>query len=132
LRNFFTRQVPGGNAMPAFVAKQRLLVKKGTAYQLLDVADLAYLFSENKVVFAVDCYQQKFLCLETNLSAVMTNLDSTQFFRANRKYGIHLRYLDRFYTDIRSRIILQLKLPGTEPVIISQENAALFRQWLDR
>jgi len=118
------------NAKEAPSVRERIIVKRGNDFQLLAVADVVYLFTENKLVFAVDKYKKKYLCNETNLSDLIDHLDAETFFRANRKYIIHMKYLEKFHSDERSRIVIKMTLQPDEPILVSQENAAAFRKWV--
>ncbi|CAN5759488.1 LytTR family DNA-binding domain-containing protein [soil metagenome] len=111
-------------------SRERIIVKRGNDFQLLTVADLVYLFTENKLVFAVDKEKKKYLCNETNLAELVEQLDTSAFFRANRKYIIHIKYLEKFHSDERSRIVIKMTIPPDEQIVISQENAAAFRRWV--
>jgi DNA-binding LytR/AlgR family response regulator len=111
-------------------ARERIIVKRGNDYQLLPVNDIVYLFTENKLAFAVDNERRKFLCHETNLSELMLHLDASKFFRASRKFIINIRHLEKFHSDERSRIVIRMNVPPDEPILVSQENAAAFRKWV--
>jgi DNA-binding LytR/AlgR family response regulator len=110
--------------------RERIIVKRGNDFQLLAVADLVYLFTENKLVFAVDKEKKKYLCNETNLGELFEQLDTSAFFRANRKYIIHIKYLEKFHSDERSRVVIKMTVSPDEPIVVSQENAAGFRKWV--
>jgi DNA-binding LytR/AlgR family response regulator len=111
-------------------ARERIIVKRGNDFQLLPLADVVYLFTENKLVFAVDKEKRKYLCNETNLTELGAHLDEGSFFRANRKYVIHMKYLEKFHSDERSRIIIMMAITPEEAIVVSQENAAGFRRWV--
>lgn len=110
--------------------RERIIVKRGNDFQLLAVEDIVYLFTENKLVFAVDREKKKYLCNDSNLSELILQLDQGSFFRANRKYIIHMKYLERFHSDERSRVVIKMTTPPDEPILISQENAGVFRKWV--
>ncbi|MES2647537.1 MAG: LytTR family DNA-binding domain-containing protein [Bacteroidota bacterium] len=111
-------------------ARERIIVKRGNDFQLLPVADIVYLFTENKLVFAVDKEKRKYLCNETNLTELVAHLDEATFYRANRKYVVHMKHLEKFHSDERSRIVIIMAISPEEPIVVSQENAAGFRRWV--
>lgn len=111
--------------------RERIIVKRGSDFQLLPLEDIVYLFSENKLVFAVDKEKKKFLCSDNNLSEMLLQLDYNSFFRANRKYVIHIKHLEKFHSDDRSRIVVKMMVNPEEPIVISQENAGAFRKWVE-
>ena len=110
--------------------RERIIVKRGNDFQLLAVEEIVYLFTENKLAFAVDKEKKKYLCNESNLSDLILQLNASSFFRANRKYIINMKYLEKFHSDERSRVVIKMTVTPDEPVLISQENAAAFRKWV--
>ena len=57
-------------------------------------------------------------------------LDNKMFFRANRKYIINANYISSFKTIESSKILVELTVPLNEPLIVSQENAPVFKKWI--
>ncbi|MDR3714896.1 MAG: LytTR family DNA-binding domain-containing protein [Puia sp.] len=110
--------------------KSRILVKKGIEYQTVRVEDIAYFFTEHKLVFLVDKENRKYLAEKNNLGELEEELDRNLFYRANRKFIINANYVRRFKPLERSKISVELALPANEEIIISQENAASFKKWM--
>jgi DNA-binding LytR/AlgR family response regulator len=52
------------------------------------------------------------------------------FYRANRKFIVNVNYIRVFSMANSSRINLKLALPVNEPIVISQQNTGLFKQWM--
>lgn len=129
LKAFFQPSTDTANSAKA---RERVLVKRGNDFQPLPVDDIAYFFSENKLLFAVDKEKRKFLCNDNNLSELMQDLAPASFFRANRKYIIHIKYLEKFHSDERSRIVIKMTAGTDDAVVVSQENAGAFRKWVEK
>jgi DNA-binding LytR/AlgR family response regulator len=129
LKSFFN---PTIEATEPLKTRERIIVKRGNDFQPLPVEDIVYLFSENKLVFAVDRDKKKFLCTDNNLSELMEELNTAIFFRANRKYIINIKFLEKFYSIERSRVVTKMTIAPQEDIIISQENASAFRNWVER
>jgi len=110
--------------------KSRILVKRGMEFQTVRMEDTAYFFTEHKLVFLVDKENRKYMAEKNNLSELEEELDKSIFYRANRKYIINANYVKRFKPLERSKISLELVLPVTEEIIISQENSASFKKWI--
>jgi DNA-binding LytR/AlgR family response regulator len=111
--------------------KNRILVKKGVEFQSLPAADVAFIFTENKLVFVVDKDSRKFLAHAGNLCDLMLQLDSRTFYRANRKYIININYIKKFRTLERVKVEVELALQSPEFIVISQENAGSFKHWIE-
>ena len=110
--------------------KSRILVKRGMEFQTVRVEDVCYFFTEHKLIFLVDKENRKYMAEKSNLSELEEELDRKIFYRANRKYIINANYVKRFKPLERSKISVELVLPVTEEIIISQENSASFKKWI--
>src|SRR5690606_3749712 len=105
--------------------------KKGNEYIPLRVEDIAFFFTENKVVFAVDQFGKKFQA-DKNLGDFESEMDASTFFRANRQYLVNINYIKGFKSYEKVKILLDLAIPATaHQIIISQETAPLFRKWIN-
>jgi two-component system LytT family response regulator len=110
--------------------KSRILVKRGVEFQTIKVEDVAYFFTEHKLIFLVDKDNRKYLAEKNNLAELEEELDDQLFYRANRKYIINANFIKRFKPLEKSKISLELILPVNEEIIISQENSASFKKWI--
>lgn len=110
--------------------KSRILIKKGTEYQTWRICDVVYFFSGHKLVFLVDKENKKYLTTARSLSELQAQLDPNIFYRANRKFIVNVNYIQVFSMANSSRIRLKLALPVNEPILISQQNTTLFKQWM--
>lgn len=112
--------------------RQRILAQRGTSFQPVAIADIAYFFSENKLTFLVTRAGEKCLVNEP-LTTLADELDPAQFFRVNRNYLVHASAVKSFSSVGKGRLAVQLQpRPADEEVQISQENAAGFRTWAGR
>ncbi len=109
----------------------RLMVRKGLAYIPLDVANLAYVFSEHKLSFAKD-FEGSVYLVDQSLTELENKLDTRQFFRVNRQYLVNFKAIDQFKSIEQSKIQLDLKPVAKEQVIIGKENAVAFRSWVKK
>jgi DNA-binding LytR/AlgR family response regulator len=107
----------------------RIIVKKGTEFLALDSAEIAYFYTEHKVVFAKTFVGNTFL-VSGNLSALEEELDCKEFFRINRKFIAHLKAIDRFKPD-NGKILITLRPEIREEVHVSKEMAPAFRRWIE-
>ena len=110
--------------------RSRILVRKGAEFQTVRIEDAGYFFTEHKLIFLVDKENRKYMAEKSNLSELEEELDRNLFYRANRKYIINANYIKRFKPLEKSKISVELTLPVTEEIIISQENSASFKKWI--
>jgi DNA-binding LytR/AlgR family response regulator len=110
--------------------KLRIVVRKGVENISMLLSDVAFFFTENKVVYAIDRNGKKFL-VDKNLSDLEQELDSKAFFRANRQYMINIDFIKCYKAYERVKLWVELTLNDpNHSIIISQETAPLFRKWL--
>jgi DNA-binding LytR/AlgR family response regulator len=108
--------------------KNRIVGKKGTEFIALNIEDIAYFFTEHKIVFARD-FQNKQIIVDQTLSDLESKLDTKKFFRINRKYLCSVPSIERFKPD-NGRIRVFLTPDAREEVHVSKETASPFRKWI--
>src|SRR5688572_12182675 len=64
---------------------ERIIGKKGTEFVAFDLNDVAYFYTEHKIVFARD-FSGKQVIVDKNLSELESELNKNNFFRINRKF----------------------------------------------
>jgi DNA-binding LytR/AlgR family response regulator len=80
--------------------------------------------------FLVDKENKKYLCETNSLSDIEVMLDSKTFFRVNRKYIVNAEFITKFKSIEKSKISVEISLPVMEELIVSQENASVFKKWI--
>ncbi|HYE54790.1 MAG TPA: LytTR family DNA-binding domain-containing protein, partial [Chitinophagaceae bacterium] len=111
--------------------KKRFLVKRGTDYISVKTADIAYFYAAQKLVCLVDSNAQKFI-LDLSLADLEKQLDPSQFYRVNRKYLVNLNAIKKIKTYPKSKLQLEIQPAPAEEIIVSQENAAAFKAWMEQ
>ena len=108
--------------------KDRIVAKKGTEFIALRWDEIAYFFTEHKVVFVKDLQGRQYI-IDKNLGELEADLDETSFFRLNRKFLAHVAAIEKFKPD-NGKIRVFLKPPVQEEVHVSKETAPQFRKWI--
>jgi two-component system LytT family response regulator len=109
--------------------KKRFLVKRGTDYVSIKTEEVAYFYATHKLVCMVDSSGQKFI-MDQSLADIETQVDPAVFYRVNRKYLVNMSAIKRIKAYPKSKLLLEIAPLVTEEIIISQENAAAFKQWM--
>ncbi len=110
--------------------KKRILVKKGMENISLRLDDVALFYTENKLVYVLDRWGKKYLA-DKNLTELEEELDENTFFRANRQYIININFIRGFKAYEKVKLIVDLTVPElSHCVIVSQETAPQFREWM--
>lgn len=116
------------NHIQSSQSKDRLLAKKGNEFIALNVNDIAYFFTEHKIVFARD-FTGRQLIIDKTISELESMLDHTKFFRLNRKYLSCLNAIEKFKSE-SGKIKVVLTPDCKEDVFVSKETAPEFRNWI--
>lgn len=115
----------------ALASRQRLLVRDGDRFVALPVAEIAYFVVAGGGLEVVATGGARY-SLERTLTDLESELDAGAFFRINRQVLARDSAIRAFQPYFKGRLLVELE-PATEgEVIVSQENAARFRAWLDR
>jgi DNA-binding LytR/AlgR family response regulator len=110
--------------------KSRLILKKDGENIVLPVIDMALLYVDNRIVYVIDKFSKKYF-FHKNLSEVEEYLDKTIFFRANRQTIVNINFIKGFSVAEFNKLKIHLTLQIIDPVIIiSQETAPFFKNWL--
>ncbi|MEM6965994.1 MAG: LytTR family DNA-binding domain-containing protein [Bacteroidota bacterium] len=111
--------------------KERFLVKTGQQFSYVPINDIAYFYSEDKVVCAQNNNGKRHI-LDYTLDQLEDCLDPDAFFRINRKYITKLSAIKKINTYFNSRLKLQLLPAPNAEVIVSRERVGNFKNWLDK
>lgn len=110
--------------------KKRFLIKSGKSYQYLNVKDIALLYSEEGISFAIN-EEGKRLIVDGTLDKLASSLDPSTFFRISRKHIVAISAIAKIHPYLNSRLKLELNQSSTQELIVSREKAKDFKQWLD-
>lgn len=110
--------------------KTRFLLKVGVRFDVVEVADVAYLYAEDKVVFLVTKDQKKYFVDDT-LDELEQKLNPKSFFRLNRKYFSQLSAIERIEPHFNGRLKIKLRHRDDDDIYVSREKAEAFKKWLD-
>ncbi len=133
LRKHFIMQARNTDLASGFrgaSGKERLIVKRGTSYYVMPTAEVAFLYTEARVVFLIDKAGERYT-VEKNLGELELELPGRQFFRANRKFIVNIEAIKSFKPSFKGKIALELMHLAKAEVSISQENAAQFKRWIE-
>jgi DNA-binding LytR/AlgR family response regulator len=110
------------------VVKERIVAKKGTEFVALSLDEVAFFFSEHRIVFVRDFSGHQYM-VDKNLGELEENLDQKKFFRINRKFIAHINAIEKFKPD-NGKIKIFLRPEVKEDVHVSKETAPDFRRWI--
>lgn len=113
--------------------RSRFMVKIGQLIRTVNSEDVAYFMAEDKYLFLITKDQQNYIIEET-IASLEPQLNSAAFFRINRKFIINIDAIREMYKLSRNRlkILLQPTPSSGIEVIVSEERAEAFKNWLNQ
>lgn len=111
--------------------KTRFLVKLGIKTWSVPVEEIAYFYSEDKIVFVV-CNDKQKIPVDYSLDQLEDMLNPQLFFKANRQFLLQINSISHISAYTNSRVKVHLQPTEPKEVIISNDKAPIFKQWLDR
>lgn len=109
--------------------KNRFLVKFGDRIQTVDVQEIRYFFSEDKLTLLQTKDGKKFV-VDYILDEIEDMVDPQLFFRLNRKYVSSIHAIKSIHTYSNSRLKIVLENSDDHDILVSREKIAPFKAWL--
>jgi len=108
---------------------KRLVVRYGEVIKAIEVKDVAYFYSDEKIVFMA-LKEGKAYPVDFTLDHLELRLDPEMFFRINRKFLINYHAIEKMISYSKSRIKISLNPPCSLEAISSTERSGEFKEWL--
>lgn len=109
--------------------QKRLLIKIGQSIRAVEVNDIAYFFTQDKIVTLVTAENRRYPT-DYTLDELEQLLDPKQFYRINRQFIINSSAIREMYVISKSRVKLVLHPPIEMDTAVSAERSANFKKWL--
>lgn len=109
--------------------RKRFLVSKGEEYLSIDIEDIAYFYSENRVSRLVR-NDGKWFPIDLNMDILEQEISPIQFFRVSRQYIVQLQSISRVSKYFNGKLKIELLPKSVEEVTVSREKADSFKLWL--
>lgn len=111
--------------------RTRFLIAGLKGFHKLDIKDIAYFYSDNKLTFAVDHGRNEHV-VDYTLEQLEVELNGSIFFRANRKMILHIDSIEKIINEQGSKLKIVL-LPEPEfDVVVSRLKASEFKTWVGK
>ncbi len=118
---------PTASTQPDY--RDRFLLKQGARLLPVEVSDMAYFFTRDRLTF-VQTWDSRNLLMDYTLDDLTEKLNPKRFFRANRQLILSAKAVGRVHLHFNGRLKLDLNPPTDEEVFISRDRAGEFRAWL--
>jgi DNA-binding LytR/AlgR family response regulator len=111
-------------------SRSRLMVRRGIENIALKTDDIVLIYTEDKLVFAVDKDGKKYM-VDKKLAELELELDNSNFFRANRQYIVNIGFIKSYKIFEKVKLQVDLSMPNlNHHIVVSQEMAPFFRKWI--
>ena len=114
-------------AQPTY--QKRLVIRYGPHIKTVEVADVAYFLTQEKITF-LNTFGNKKLPVDFTLDELENMLDPAIFFRINRQFIINVNAIGNMTSYSKSRVKIDLNPPSEIETIVSTERSATFKNWL--
>ncbi len=94
----------------------------------MDINNIAYIYTGTKNV-KVTMFDKSNFTLNLNMDEIMSQLDPTKFFRANRQFIVSKEAIRDLTIWFGSRLALNLKIEAPEDVLVSKARVNEFKEW---
>lgn len=110
--------------------RTRFLIAGVDRFRTLQVDDVAYFYSENKITTAVTHSGSQHI-IDISLSRLEEQLDPDRFFRANRQVLLSIGAIERIEPYFNGKVSVTVRPPYKEKITVSEEKVPVFKMWLN-
>lgn len=110
--------------------KNRFLVQVGDVYHSINTTDIAFFYSEDKVVFLHTFSNKKYI-IDYTLDQTEQQLDERNFFRVSRSCIANINSIKRISKYFNSRIKLTFEPDCPLEILVSRVRVPDFLKWVD-
>lgn len=111
--------------------RKRFLVKHAQKLVSVDVDQIAYFYSDDRLNFFKTFDDKKYL-VEYKLDEIEEMVDPDQFFRINRSYIVSIKSMDQINDYFGNRLILGLRPKNDKEALVSREKVSDFKIWMGK
>ncbi|MEM9545663.1 MAG: LytTR family DNA-binding domain-containing protein [Bacteroidota bacterium] len=109
--------------------RKGVLVKDGSGFIQLKVADLHYLYSEDGITFGVTA--NKRYIIDETLDQFFSTLNPYQFFKINRGQAVSKNAIRKIEPYFNHRVKLSISNPRDQEFVVSRQKTSDFKNWMN-
>lgn len=111
--------------------RTRFLVSFRELFIPIDVSQVAYFHSQNKITYLITQKNERYI-LDLTMERLEDELDPIVFFRATRQLIIKQQSIQKIISHFNGKIKLELIPAFDEEVLLSRDKSAILKEWLDK
>ncbi|EKD31278.1 MAG: Response regulator of the LytR/AlgR family [uncultured bacterium] len=128
--SLYTKEMISKILATSKVYKQRFTVKLGTKIIVINTADIAYFYAENKSTFIVT-KDKRTLLSDFSLEAIEDQLNPSLFFKLSRSCIAGIDSIESISRHFNSRLKVLLTPPLNDDIYVSRVRVPAFLEWLE-
>ena len=109
--------------------RRRLMVKEGQSIKTVQTEEVAGFLAEEGVVFLFTFLGKRYI-LNQSLDQLEEELETSQFFRINRRFIINIEAVHDVKPYFKDRLLVKPKLPLELEQTVSKNRVYNFKKWL--
>jgi DNA-binding LytR/AlgR family response regulator len=109
--------------------QERFIIHVGSQIKLIQDSEIAYLYTENKMVYIITFDNQKY-SMDLTLEGFEKILNPKLFYRISRQFIVQLKAITKMVPATKQRIEVSLDPPTSYETITSFERTPQFKKWL--
>lgn len=110
-------------------SQRRFLIRVGQNIRLIDLREVAYFYSEEKITFLMTQDGKRYP-IDYSLDRLEELVDPARFFRINRQFIISIDAIREMHAYSKSRVKIELSPDIESDTIVSTERSPHFKKWL--
>lgn len=110
--------------------RTRFLISGEDKLYTLQVEDIAYFYSENKITFAVTKGGKEHI-IDLSLDKLSEQLDPDLFFRTNRQTLVGIHAIQKIENYFLGKVTVHVKPPFKDKITVSREKIPALKLWLN-
>jgi DNA-binding LytR/AlgR family response regulator len=111
--------------------RKRFLVKQAQKLVSIDVADIAYFYSDGRLNFFKTCDNKKYV-VDYTMDELEDMLDPDKYFRTSRSFYVSVNCIDQIHDYFGNRLLLHLSPAVDKEVLVSREKVMDFKRWMGK
>ena len=111
--------------------RKRFLIAAGSRLLTVDIAEVRYFYSAEKLTFLVTAANQRYP-IDFSLDKLAPQLDPARFYRISRGMTVSVDAIRQIHQYAKGRIRLDLDPAPKEEVFVSLDRSTDFKEWLGR
>ncbi|OJJ21290.1 hypothetical protein BKI52_12060 [marine bacterium AO1-C] len=109
--------------------KTRFLLNRSNQLIPVMAQDIAYFFTQNKIVYVVDKQDQRYYT-DQSLEELTQQLNPKDFFRANRQFILSIHCIRKIHHYGNAKLKIEISPECEEYIVISKAKVKEFKNWV--